>query len=246
MNKRNARCYSPEIKEKAKKLYAEGHSKKGIARILKLPGVAPDTTVGRWVKGIESPNWVKQIPIRNQKPILPKPCQGCSSIIPAGIDRRQKFCSRSCASTFNNKKYPKRKPENKHSCKVCGSRLSNKRNIRCRNCWTTFQADTAGELPIKDFFVKGASRAKFNHIRVWARKLLCRAKRPKECQVCGFKTYVEVCHLKPIADFPENAPMKEVNSLKNLIYLCPNHHALLDKGYLTLLPENVWELDLQE
>ncbi len=56
----------------------------------------------------------------------------------------------------------------------------------------------------------------------------------KECQICGFDVVVEVCHIKAIAGFPETALMGEVNSLDNLVYLCPNHHAMFDKQLIDI------------
>lgn len=42
-----------------------------------------------------------------------------------------KFCNRSCAAIYNNKKYPKRHPEGK--CKTCGKPISTQ-NRYCNNC----------------------------------------------------------------------------------------------------------------
>jgi hypothetical protein len=79
-----------------------------------------------------------------------------------------------------------------------------------------------------------SSRGKFHNIRINARKVMKDNNVPKECKVCGYSTYVEVCHIKAIADFSKETLIKEINSLSNLIYLCPNHHIELDKGLLNL------------
>ncbi len=154
-------------------------------------------------------------------------CLYCEIEIPKHKDLRQKFCGRSCAAKYNN---PKRSP--KHICLDCGARLTHSTKNRCHQCRMNLVETQARERPIKDFFVEGASRAKFNHVRRWARKLIDRSNRVKECEMCNFDVVVEVCHLEPIASFPEDTPMGIVNSLDNLIYLCPNHHAMLDKGLL--------------
>lgn len=57
---------------------------------------------------------------------------------------------------------------------------------------------------------------------------------PKCCAICDFDVIVEVCHIKAVSDFTKDSPLREVNALSNLIYLCPNHHAMFDKGLLEL------------
>lgn len=74
------------------------------------------------------------------------------------------------------------------------------------------------------------SRGKFHNIRINARKVMKDANIVKECKKCGYNKYVEVCHIKAISDFPATALISEVNSLSNLMYLCPNCHWELDNG----------------
>lgn len=76
------------------------------------------------------------------------------------------------------------------------------------------------------------SRGKFHNIRIHARKVMKDAKVKKACKVCGYTNYVEVCHIKSIADFSSESLIKEVNDINNLTYLCPNHHWELDNGLL--------------
>jgi len=77
-----------------------------------------------------------------------------------------------------------------------------------------------------------SSRGKFHNIRIHARKVMKDAKISKICKICGYSNYVEVCHIKPIADFKLDSFIKEINNLNNLVYLCPNHHWELDNGLL--------------
>lgn len=156
-------------------------------------------------------------------------CSFCHNEIPKHKDKRQKFCSRSCAASYNN---AKRIRIHKYECIECGKRLTNNKTKKCQDCHVHAMEADARARPISEFFVDGASRAKFNHIRKWARLLMERSNRAKECKICGFDIVVEVCHLRPINDFPEDTPMGVVNSLDNLIYLCPNHHAMLDRDLL--------------
>lgn len=78
------------------------------------------------------------------------------------------------------------------------------------------------------------SRGKFHNIRVNARKVMKDANINYACKVCGYTNYVEVCHIKAIADFTGTSFIKEVNALDNLVYLCPNHHWELDNDLLKL------------
>lgn len=51
-----------------------------------------------------------------------------------------------------------------------------------------------------------------------------------KCCICGYDKHVEVCHIKPIAAFPPDSLLTDVNALSNLTLLCPNHHWEFDRG----------------
>jgi hypothetical protein len=74
---------------------------------------------------------------------------------------------------------------------------------------------------------------KYHRVRTNARFLFKR-KLSNSCEHCGYEKHVELCHIKPIASFPENTFIKEINSEKNLISLCPNCHWELDNGLITI------------
>ena len=76
------------------------------------------------------------------------------------------------------------------------------------------------------------SRGKYHNIRINARKVMRDNNIEKVCKVCGYSKYVEVCHIKAIFEFDENCLIKDINSLSNLVYLCPNHHIELDLSQL--------------
>ena len=59
------------------------------------------------------------------------------------------------------------------------------------------------------------------------------AKEPK-CAICGYSKHVEVAHIKAVSEFDDDATIKEINSLSNLIGLCPNHHWEYDNGILKI------------
>jgi hypothetical protein len=56
----------------------------------------------------------------------------------------------------------------------------------------------------------------------------------KKCFNCGYSKHVEICHIKPVHKFTEGSLVSEINSLSNLIGLCPNCHWEFDHGMLNL------------
>lgn len=77
-------------------------------------------------------------------------------------------------------------------------------------------------------------RVRFNGVRSDARKVLQKAGIEKKCCICGFDVVVEVHHIRAVTDFPFSATIAEVNDLSNLLYLCPNHHVMVDKGLISV------------
>jgi len=57
--------------------------------------------------------------------------------------------------------------------------------------------------------------------------------KPK-CAICGYSNCVEVAHIKAVSEFENDATIREINSVDNLIGLCPNHHWEYDNGILIL------------
>lgn len=55
-----------------------------------------------------------------------------------------------------------------------------------------------------------------------------------KCKICGYSNHVEVAHIRPVSDFPDTALIREINSIENLIGLCPNHHWEYDNGILKI------------
>lgn len=79
--------------------------------------------------------------------------------------------------------------------------------------------------------------SKCQEIRTNARKVLEHSNREKVCQYCHnheFDEILEVHHLKGILKFDENSLIKEINDENNLVWLCPNHHIMLEKGLISL------------
>lgn len=136
-----------------------------------------------------------------------------------------KFCSRSCSNSYTNKAVPKRKRTTLCKIEGCECLTKSYRHNLCEAHWqehllTRMDHQTLAEVTYKHLHLSSA----FALVRDRARK-----KFPKcPCQKCGYDKHTEVCHIKPIASFPETALVIEVNDPSNLIRLCPNCHWELD------------------
>lgn len=158
-------------------------------------------------------------------------CNNCGKITEKTITeiKRNKtgrmYCSRSCSAKVNNRQYPKRKMEG--LCK-CG-RPTNKFRTYCNQCFqnSLINDKTYGE------FSEGLNYQKNSKIRQHARKNYLRSDSPKCCVICGYSKHIDVCHIKDISSFPDDALVKEINHLSNLIGLCKNHHWEFDKNILS-------------
>ena len=153
------------------------------------------------------------------------------------------FCNNSCAAKYNNS-HRKRKSKERYrhgydACPICGkpkyyksktcSECRNKRKRKVKNRTLGFFIDGQKYLTIK-----------CSEIRKDARKTLEESTREKVCGYCHnheFDAILEVHHIKGILELDKTATIEEINDEKNLIWLCPNHHKMLEMGLI--------ELDLQ-
>lgn len=140
-----------------------------------------------------------------------------------------KYCSKSCAASCNNSKFPKRSPAVKNTC-TCGKNIRKEARF-CTECWQAFRLNTAMKTPVGELLV---SSNPYSRIRTYARRIMDRYGPEKTCSVCGFDVVVEVAHVIPISEFNKDTPMGIVNDPKNLVYLCPNHHAMYELGLLEI------------
>lgn len=67
-----------------------------------------------------------------------------------------------------------------------------------------------------------------------ARKIYFEVNHSPKCAICGYDKHVEVAHIKAVSEFSDDVTIKEINSIDNLIGLCPNHHWEYDNGILEL------------
>jgi predicted restriction endonuclease len=74
---------------------------------------------------------------------------------------------------------------------------------------------------MKDYGKRHPDKIQKHRKNVWKSK-----KREIGCSICGFKRFVELCHIKWEKDGGK------VNKA-NITILCPNHHRLFDHNLLT-------------
>ena len=144
------------------------------------------------------------------------------------------FCDRSCAAIYNNQKYPKRFKESK--CKKCDLPIHGGYTY-CKPCYENnhYLDNKTLEQAIKNR--KDSNR--YTGIR-WNGRLVYRASnKPKCCCRCGYSKHYEICHIKAIKEFDLNSLVREINSIDNLIALCPNCHWELDNGLLKIGQEGL-------
>jgi len=164
-------------------------------------------------------------------------CQNCGTLFnkyPGEVARTNaNFCSKSCAATYNNKKFPKRISARDYICPRCGCRKDHKAAY-CAKCVKYFKYRSVQSVPMSKYILSGNARIKYSSVRKWAKLMMDYWKVPCKCCICGFTDVLHVAHVRSISSFPGTTLMGEVNSTENLRRLCPNHHALLDLGKISL------------
>ena len=151
--------------------------------------------------------------------IVESNCEQCRKPVAHKQDKRCKhvFCSSSCAASYNNARKPKRAPQ--HKCKICGGAINCRRRYceECRSKRTSTHNKTYGELCKYSY-------QKNSRIREDARRVYTEAQLPRQCIVCGYAKYFEVCHVVDISTFTADTLVSTINRLDNLVPLCKNHH----------------------
>lgn len=171
----------------------------------------------------------------------PKVCLNCGKIIKVkdtehpSETRKRKFCSKSCSATYNNKISPKRTKDINKYCPICGGikRAKAKLCNRCAKDSRSIKNKTLGSYTDGNKYLT----SKVTSIRADAKRTLLESGREKVCSYCHnheFDEILEVHHIKGILQFSPSSTVEEINSLDNLVWLCPNHHIMLEKGLIRL------------
>ena len=141
----------------------------------------------------------------------------------------QNYCSQSCAGKINNSKHPKKKL--KKQCK-CGT-LIWKQKTNCNQCLQKIveyrENITLGQAIYNLHHKSSAYALVRTRARSIAKSLGCKSRIN-----CNYNKHIEIAHIKPIASFDHSTLVNDINSLTNLIPLCPNCHWEYDNGLLNI------------
>lgn len=152
----------------------------------------------------------------------PNFCNHCENIIEikekesASMVRRKKFCNTSCAASYNNK-IPKRTKKIKE--------------VKIKE-----EIDILGNLTKSDLMNKhnGIYSNWRSSICKHARKIFRKYGGDKKCIICEYSNHIDVAHINSVSSFEDNVKVEIINSIENLIPLCPNHHWEFDNGILSI------------
>lgn len=158
-------------------------------------------------------------------------CLNCSDDTP-----NPKFCSKSCSAIYNNKKFPKRFRIKK--CKTCEDKVQSGYTFckKCRDAKHKAVVEKNANSTIRELKSSGNPNfgGRYSYIRALSRASYRKSGNPMACEFCGYDLHVEICHRRDISDFPLDTKIRVVNSLKNLVALCKNHHWEFDHGVIEL------------
>lgn len=140
----------------------------------------------------------------------PSKCRTCEKTLNYA-DKRKEFCNRSCAATYTNQRYPKRKKEG--FCETCNEPVARRRKY-CQRCLPAGRAAHAASRLANDFV-----KIKTDPTR---KRLLIRI-RGHQCETCGRKTW---CGEKIPLELDHIDGNSDNNIAENLRLLCYNCHAL--------------------
>ena len=139
-------------------------------------------------------------------------------------------CCKSIISYHLSNKYKTIKKKNVCECGKYKSITAE----RCSECENRERREKLLNRTLKEIKESTSNKSNpYNLVRAQARRLLQESGIESKCILCGFSEHVEVCHIKAISSFPPETKIREVNRLDNLVYLCPNHHILLDRNKLS-------------
>lgn len=146
------------------------------------------------------------------------------------------YCSKSCSNADRERtSWRAINPP----CTECGKELSRKVIpggicAKCLNEARSINLITKGE-----FFAKSKNwQSARSMIQRGARDAFTAKTSNAKCGaltlsgVCGYKKHIQVCHIKAVSDFSDETLIGEINNLKNLVGLCPNHHWEFDHNCL--------------
>lgn len=162
-------------------------------------------------------------------------CTECESPVKRTASQLRKtknsFCDHTCSAKYNNRNRVRGKETSPDRYCACSIKKASVKHSCCPGCFKKKKLREL-QLPISHY-IKTSDANKYSSIRGRARSIV-KAAGMTCCEQCGYDLILDTCHIKPISEFPLDTPLGVVNDLSNLIVLCKNHHAELDRGHLTL------------
>ncbi len=154
------------------------------------------------------------------------------------------FCNHSCSAEYNNKLrgldssklWVRKDKKGYDECPICGE-LKFCTSKLCKKC-SDKEKYLVKERTLGSY-IDGHKylTTKCGEIRRDARRTIEESNVEKVCAYCKnheFDEILEVHHIKGILEFNTETMISEINSLSNLIWLCPNHHKMLEKGLIKI------------
>ncbi len=158
------------------------------------------------------------------QPTVERECEHepCHNKFTCKLGSGRRFCSMACS----NRAVKRRRKKKEWVCVDCGAPTRRKRRM-CTKCRkdASLANKTLGEIR-----ARRNDAARYSTVRGHARSVARDI--PDKCVVCGYDKYVQVCHVVPISELSDRTKVGEVNVVKNLVKLCPNHHWEHDHGLL--------------
>lgn len=124
-------------------------------------------------------------------------------------NRKNKFCSQSCAASFNNAAFPKKRSRIKHTCLGC------EKDTYSKYCSNLCQRQHEFAERTNDWLLTGKASGRI--IKPYLIKMF-----GYKCSECGIAEY----NAKPITlELEHKDGNSENNLVENLCLLCPNCHS---------------------
>jgi hypothetical protein len=160
-------------------------------------------------------------------------CKNCNTALK---NKRNKYCSKSCAAIINNTLYPKRQLEKQNKCKKCFKKYSRRSDRKthgvCMGCYKEDLILSYGNKTKKEAMnesLQYAAKHRYEMIRQHGKRLAKIKNWYKDkCEKCGYDKHTELCHVKPIHSFSDESLLYEINAKENIKFLCRNCHWELD------------------
>jgi len=142
---------------------------------------------------------------------------------------KKRFCNASCAATYNNHNSPNRpKTGQSYICPDC-KKKKHRDAVKCSSCKTKDRVEALFMATLSSLTnLESPSRCIYNEVRKHAKDVMAVYGMKRACIICGYERVVDVCHKIPISSFQESALIGEVNGLKNICFMCKNHHSEFD------------------